>query len=55
MDKLTLEILFKKITELEKQLEKYFNYLKIDNELDFILKGTYLLKEDIENILSGKY
>lgn len=52
MDEL-LEIAMKRIDELEKKVEKYFSILKIDNELDFILKGTYILKEDIDKILEG--
>ena len=55
MENLSLEILLKKITELEKKLEKYFNYLKIDNEIDFILKGTYIIQEDIDNLIMGLY
>lgn len=55
MENLTLELLFKKINELEKKLEKYFNYLKVENELDFVLKGTYIFKEEIESITNGLY
>ena len=47
-----LELAFKKIGAIEKRLEKYYQYLKFDNELDFILKGTYLLSADIENVLN---
>lgn len=50
-----LELAFKKIGAIEKRLEKYYQYLKFDNELDFILKGTYLLSADIENVLTGEY
>lgn len=55
MENLSLEYLLKRIKELEKQIEKYFNFLKVDNDLDFILKGSYILKEDLSNILSGNY
>lgn len=55
MENVTIEYLLKRINELEKKLEMYFNYLKIDNELDFVLKGTYIFKEDIEKITNGLY
>lgn len=50
-----LEILYKKIENLEKRLEKYYEFLKVDNELDFIMKGTYLLEEEITPVLQGEY
>ena len=50
-----LELAFKKIDVLEKKLERYYSLLKIDNELDFILKGTYIMQEDFENVLAGQY
>lgn len=50
-----IEDLLKRISKLEKLVESYFNYLKIDNDLDFILKGSYFLKDDLENVLSGNY
>ena len=49
-----LEMLLKRVEELEKRVEKYFSLLKVDNELDFILKGTYMLESDINKILEGK-
>lgn len=55
MENLSVEYLLKRIMALEKQIEKYFNFLKIDNDLDFILKGSYILKEDLSNILAGNY
>ena len=55
MEKITIEYLLKRINELEKRLENYFNYLKSDNELDFILKGTYVLKGEVLNIINGLY
>lgn len=48
-----VELALKKIKELEKKLEKYYKKLKIENEIDFINKGTYLLIEDIEKLLNG--
>lgn len=55
MENLTIEYLFKRITNLEKLVEQYFNYLKTDNELDFILKGGYFLLEDLDDVMSGNY
>lgn len=50
-----LELALKKIDNLEKKLEKYFKILKVENELDFVMKGSYLKEEDIDNIMSGNY
>ncbi len=50
-----LEYVIKKLSELEKRLEKYYQLLRIENELDFILKGTYVLSSDIDNVVSGNY
>ncbi len=50
-----LDFALKKISMLEKRVEKYYQLLKIENELDFILSGNYLLEEQIENILKGNY
>lgn len=50
-----LELAFKRIDVLEKRLEKYYSLLKVDNELDFIIKGTYLMQEDFDNVLAGQY
>ncbi len=50
-----IEMLLKRINNLEKRLEKYYKILLTENELDFILNGTYVLEKDIENILLGKY
>ena len=49
-----IELALKRIEELEKKLEKYFSILNVGNELDIILKGTYVLQSDIENIVAGK-
>ena len=35
-----IETLQKRVSRLEKKLEKYYSILLIENELDFILKGT---------------
>lgn len=49
-----IELALKRIEALEKKLEEYFSLLKVGNEIDFILKGTYVLQSDIDNILAGK-
>lgn len=50
-----LELTFKKVTELERKLELYYEMLHIEDELDFILKGTYFLKEELEAVVNGTY
>lgn len=50
-----LEMVVKRISVLEKKVEKYYQMLKIENELDFILSGNYVLDNQIENILKGNY
>ena len=43
-----IELALNKIGELEKKVEKYFEILEVKNELDFILKGSYVLKEELD-------
>lgn len=50
-----LEFALKKIDVLEKRLEKYYSLLKVDNELDFVLNGGYILQEELDTILLGQY
>ena len=50
-----LELALKRIADLERKIEKYYQLLKTENELDFILKGTYVLQGDIDNIITGNY
>ena len=50
-----VELAFKKILNLERLLERYFKILKVENELDFVLKGTYLFDEDLNGVFSGEY
>ena len=50
-----LELALNRIAELERKLEKYFEILQVQNELDFILKGGYLRDADISSIISGEY
>ena len=45
----------KQIAELEKKINMYFEILKIENELDFILNGSYVLEEDIDSVIDGTY
>lgn len=48
-----IELALKRIDALEKKIEQYFSILKVGNEIDFILKGTYVFKSEIENLLNG--
>ena len=50
-----IEMLIKKLNNLEKKLEKYYSILFTENELDFILNGTYILQQDIDDVLVGNY
>lgn len=50
-----IETLFKRLNNLEKKLEKYYSILFVENELNFILNGTYVLQQDIENVMNGNY
>lgn len=52
MEELLL-LALKRIEALEKKLERYYSMLKVDNEVDFILKGTYITDEEISNVISG--
>ena len=46
---------FRKIENLEKKLERYFSLLRVENELDFILKGTYIVQDDYDKVMAGQY
>jgi len=50
-----LEQLYKKILELEKKIEYYYDLFKVENEISFILNGTYIQQEDVDKILNGTY
>ncbi|MBQ8615264.1 MAG: hypothetical protein IJ415_01695 [Clostridia bacterium] len=50
-----LELALKRIEILEKKVEKYYQMLKVDNELDFIVRGTYVTEENMDNFLAGNY
>ena len=50
-----LEMAIKRIDALEKKVERYYQLLQVNNELDFIMKGTYLTNEQVNDIVEGKY
>lgn len=50
-----IENLHKKIEELEKKVDLFYQLLLVKNELDFVLKGYYVLDEEIEDVLNGDY
>lgn len=50
-----LELALKRIEKLERKLEMYYSLLKVENELDFVLKGTYLKDKDLESLMLGNY
>ena len=50
-----LELALKKISTLEKRVEKYYSMLNINNELDFVMKGSYYLEENLNKIMMGDY
>lgn len=54
VDELILKVM-KKNEELSNKLERYYQFLKFDNELDAIIKGVYVTDGEIENILKGMY
>lgn len=55
MNEQLLELALKKISLLEKKIEKYYSILKINNELDFIINGGYLIDSELENVINGDY
>lgn len=50
-----LELALKRLDELEKKVERYYKLLEVNNEIDFILKGGYVFKEDVDAIIAGTY
>ena len=48
-----VELALKKIDKLEKKLEKYVEMLRADNEIDFILKGSYVTQEELNSVIMG--
>jgi len=55
MDNELLELALKRISELERKLELYYQLLKVENELTFILNGSYVLQSDIDAVVNGTY
>ena len=55
MDFNDIELQFKKLVELEKKLESYFKMLKVENELTYIINGTYLCEDELQKVLNGVY
>ena len=49
----TIEMLIKRISDLEERVERYYEELKVENELDFILKGNYYTKAELEQAIVG--
>ena len=54
MDNEEIERAIQKIYQIEKKMEKYYEMLKLENELDFILKGGYVLKDELQPSDKGK-
>ena len=54
MEELLLKAM-KRNDDLSNKLERYYQFLKFENELDMVLKGTYVTEMEIENLLQGNY
>lgn len=54
MEELLLKAM-KRNDDLSNKLERYYQFLKFENELDMVLKGTYITEMEIENLLQGNY
>ncbi len=50
-----IELCLKKISDLENKIEMYYTLLNVGNELDFVMKGTYISDTDMANFLAGNY
>ena len=50
-----LELALKRIAELERKIEIYYQLLHIDNELDFIINGTYVSPNEMDAVVNGSY
>lgn len=50
-----LDLAINKIANIERKIEKYFQILKVENELDFVLNGSYILNDALGEIISGQY
>lgn len=49
------DITYKRLVELEKRVNTYFEEYQTKNELDFILCGGYFFDADLACILDGTY
>ena len=49
------DITYKRLIELEKRVNAYFEYYQTKNELDFILCGGYFFDEDLHCVMAGTY
>lgn len=54
MEELLLKTM-KRNEDLSNKLERYYQFLKVENELEMIMKGTYITETEIEMILQGNY
>lgn len=54
MENNTIERLEKLISNLESKLEMYYQLLLTKNELDFVMRGTYLVDE-LNQVMNGNY
>lgn len=55
MEASLVDITYKRLVELEKRMNIYFDQYKTKNELDFILCGGYILDSELDCILDGSY
>lgn len=49
------DITYKRLIELERRVNTYFEQYQTKNELDFVLCGGYFFDEDLACILDGTY
>ncbi len=54
MENETITNLQKQINELTKKLELYYQLLECKNELDFVIRGSYLIDE-LTQVVNGNY
>ena len=55
MDITLSEITYKRLVELERRVNSYFDEYQTKNELDFILCGGYFFDDDLACIIDGTY
>lgn len=55
MEASLIDITYKKLIELEKRMNVYFEDFRTKNELDFILCGGYIFDDELACILDGTY